>query len=402
MTQAMNQTLSLQTTSTTTPAVPYRLFVASTRTGQIVADMPWVGIPRWEYRLNTAGGLTVTVPLDAIDKTDLDDLCTPWRWTWGWAWGSHILQAGPVVTDRYTDQAGPPTVDVGCGGLWNLLQRRVLVNAAWAEGQDVASPIADVVLTNRTLRQIAKDLVSGDLARTGHTLPVAFPADDAASTHERTYPGYDLAMVGERLQQLTQVIDGPEVEFRPRYTDSTQRAMEWEMRIGSPRLGQLGSPHAWDYGRALTHVDHDRDGSQQTLGHFERGNGMERGLLSAYQDDKTLLNINQYPWPDLESVGTSSTSDTDVANLQSKADGYLATHSRPVVTWSATVRMDGTNGQGGTTRSPSLDVVRAGDNANFVLRGHRRIPDGTYQRRILGASSGQNLDTAQLVLQPTT
>lgn len=400
MTNAL--TATTLTTTEQVPERPWRLFVAATRTGQIVASVPFVGVPRWEYRLNTSGGLTCTVPLDAIDKADLDELCTPWRWSWGLAWGAHIVQAGPVVTDRYTDQEGPPTVDIGCGGLWHLLWRRVLVNPSWAEGQDVASPLADVVLTGRTLRQIAADIVSGDLSRTGHSLPIALPAADPAGAHERTYPGYDLAMVGERLLQLTQVIDGPEVEFRPRFTTEAQTAMEWEMRAGSPRLGQLGYPHAYDYGQALTHVDYDRDGSAQTFGHFERGNGTERGLLTGYQDDKTLISLEQYPWPDLESVGMSSTSDTDAVNLQSKAEGHLVTNSRPIVTWSATVRIDGTNGRGGQTRSPSLDLIRAGDNAVFALRGHRRIADGTYQRRILGASSGATLDTAQLVLQPTT
>lgn len=385
-----------------TPSPQHRVFVASTTTGAIVADMPWTGVPRWDYRLNVAGGLTVTVPLGAVDRADLDELTTPWRWTWGYAWGSHILQAGPVVTDRYADQQGPPTIDVGCTGLWNIWNRRVLLNPSWAEGQNVADPAADRTLTGLTLRTIAKRLIQGDLSRTGHSLPVALPADDAPGTNERSYPGYDLAMVGERLSQLTQVINGPEVEFRPRFTSSARTAIEWEMRVGSPRLGQLGYPHAWDYGQALANVDYDRDGSNQTFGHFERGNGMERGLLSAYQDDKILVGLSQYAWPDLETVGMSSTSDTDTANLQAKADGYVATHSRPVITWSATVRIDGTNGQGYPTRSPSLDVIRAGDNATFHLEGHRRIADGTYTRRILGASSGPTLDTANLVLQPTT
>lgn len=382
--------------------IPYRLFAASTVTGQIVADVPFVGVPRWDYRLNTSGSLTVSVPLDAISAAELDELTTPWRWSWGLAWGEHILQAGPVVTDRYTDQEGPPVVEVGCGGLWHLLHRWLLVNSAWAEGQNVADPAADVVLTNRTLRQIGRDLVAGNLARPGHSVPIVLPATDPASTHERNYPGYDLAMVGERLQQLTQVINGPEVELRPRFTNTDHTAIEWEMRAGSPRLGQLGYPHVWDYGKALTHVDHDRDGSTQTFGHFERGNGMERTLLSAYQDDKTLINLASYPWPDLESVGMSSTSDTDPVSLQAKADGQVATNARPIITWSATVRIDGTNGQGSTTRSPSIDIVRAGDNASFVLNGHRRIPDGTYQRRILGIASGSNLHTAELVLQPTS
>lgn len=396
-------TFSALSQSTVHAPVTYRLFVASLRTGDIVADIPFVGSPRWEHGLNIAGGLTPTVPLGAISKADFDDLCTPWRWAWGLSWGGHVLQCGPVVTDRFNDTEGPPTADVGIGGLFHLFStKRVLVNPAWTEGANVADPIADTVLTALTLRTIAKRLVQNDLTRVGHDLPIVLPADDAASTHERTYPGYDLAMVGERLLQLTQVIDGPEIEFRPQFADSTQRAIEWEMRIGNPRLGQLGYPHAWDYGQALANVDYDRDGSSMTMAHFERGNGMERGLLTGYQDDKTLVNLASYPWPELETVGGSSTSTVDPEVLQAKADGYVATYARPVVTWSATVRMDGTNGQGGVTRSPSVDLVSAGDNCTFRMRSHRRILDGTYQRRIVRVSNGPSLYTAQLALHPTT
>lgn len=377
----------------------YRLFCASTVTGDIVADIPWVGLPRWEYRLNSAGSLTASVPVDAMDLADFDELTSSWRWSWGWAVGSYILQAGPVITDRCPDVAGPVTAEVGCGGLWSLEMRRALINPTWVEGQNVAE--TDRNFTLKTLRQIAKEMVQGDLARTGHSLPIVFPADDPPSTHERNYPGYDLAFVGERLSQLTQVIDGPEVEFRPRFVDNTQRKIEWEMRIGSPRLGQLGYPHVWDYGQALQSVDHDRDGSNVTFGHFERGGGTERGLLTAYQDDKTKVNLAGYPWPDVETAGSSSTSDSDTVNLQAKANGVIATYSQANVTWSATVRMDGTDGQGNPTASPTIDVVSAGDTGYFRMDGHRRIKAGSYGRRLLGASSGPSLDTAQLALQPT-
>lgn len=374
----------------------YRLFVASTVTGDIVADIPWVGLPRWEYRLNSAGSLTATVPVEAMDMADFDELTSSWRWSWGWAWGSHILQAGPVITDRCNDVAGPVTAEVGCGGLWSLFMRRVLIDPLWIEGQNVA--LTDRNFSLKTLKQIAKEMILGDLIRAGHSLPIVLPADDAASTHARSYPGYDLAFVGERLSQLTQVIDGPEVEFRPRFVDETQRKIEWEMRVGDPRLGQMGYPHVWDYGRALQAVDYDRDGSSQSFGHFERGDGSERGLLTAYQDDKAKVNLAQYPWPDLE---TTRSAESGTVDLQAKADGYVATHGRAIVDWSATVRMDGTDGQGQQTASPSVDTVRAGDTATFRMDGHRRIKPGSYGRRIIGASSGPSLDSINLALQPT-
>lgn len=394
--------LALVATDAPEPHIPYRMFVASTITGEIVTDMPFVGTPRWSYSINQSGGLTPSVPLGVLSRKDLDDLTEPWRWSWGLAWGGHILQAGPVVTDRYNDQVGPPTADVGCTGLWGIFSKRILINPWWSKGKNVADPLADITYTNLTLRTIARRMIQGDLGRAGHTLPIVLPAADPAGTHERTYPGYDLATVGERLQQLTQVIDGPEIEFRPEFTDQRQRAIRWVMRVGNPRLGQLGYPHAWDYGQALSHVDYDRDGSQMSLGHFERGNGMERALLSAYQDDKTLTGIASYPYPDLETVGNTSSSVTEQATLQAKADGYVATYARPIINWQATIRMDGANAQGRQTRSPSLDEMDVGDNAAFQLNGHRRITDGTYQRRILGVSNGPNLHSAQLTLQPTS
>ena len=382
-------------------ALPFRLFVANTVTGQIVTDVPFVGVPKWEYRLNSTGGLTASVPIGALSKRDLDEFANSWRWSWGFAYGSHIFQAGPAVTDRYTDQEGPPTADVGCGGLMHLFTKRIIKNSAWTEGQNIASPVADLQYTNLTLRTIARRMIENDMAQVGHSLPIALPAEDAPSTHERYYPGYDLATVGERLQQLTQVNNGPEVEFRPVYTDDNQLAIRWEMRVGNPRLGRLDAPHVWDYGAALTHVDYDRDGSQQTMAHFEKGNGDKRDLLTAYQDDKTLVNLATYPYPELETVGSDVSSTEDGTLLQSKADGYVATHGRAVISWAATVRIDGTNGQGKMTRSPSIDQLRAGDTATMRMQDHRRILDGTYTRRVLGASSGSGLYTARLVLQPT-
>jgi hypothetical protein len=386
-------------------APQHKVYIANTVTGQIVMDAPFVGIPRYDTRLNASGGLTVTVPLGdsgAMSKKDFEEFANSWRWTWLYCYGSYIFQAGPAVTDRFSDNAGPPTADVGCGGLLHLFTKRVLLNKDWVEGQSIATPVADLSYNNLTLRNIAKLIVENDLDRPDHDLPIVLPGDDPASTHERNYKGYDLASVSERLLQLTQVINGPEIEFRPVFVDpQTKLAIQWEMRVGSPRLGMLSGNHAWDYGSALSHLDYDRDGSQQSMAHFQKGSGSERALLSAYQDDRHLLDLDLYPYPELETVGTDTTSVEDGNVLQERADGYVATHGRAIVTWDATVRIDGTDGQGRDTQSPTVDLVNLGDTALFQVYNHRRILDGKYYRRILGMTNGPDRMSTRLILQPT-
>lgn len=385
-----------------TAPVPWRLFVASTVSGTVVADVPFVGNPQWGARLNEVGSLQVDVPLGGtgIDKADLDGYVASWRWTWGLAYGSCIVQAGPVVGERYDGTSQHTTI--AATGLWGLFSgKRVLVNPAWSPGLHWEQATYDVILDG-SLHTIAKRLIETDLSRTGHQLPIVLP-EDIAGTAQRTYYGYDLAYVGARLQELTQVDDGPEVEFRPEWTDSTHSAIQWRMRIGNPRLGQLGYPHAWDYGQALTTVGVDTDGSTQTFGHWCKGDGMERTTTGSYVEDRSLVDGvgGNYGWPMLEDVDSDHSSARDFLTLRGWSTAYVATHHYGTRLLSATVRVDGTDGQGHQTGSPSLDVITSGDNARLTVRGHRRLPDGTYSQRILGLGPGPDLSTVALTLQET-
>lgn len=376
------------------PELPWRLFVAETATGHIIRDVPFVGYPQWSYGLNQAGALAPKIPLGAIDKAELRSVLDYWRLSWGLSWGDHIWQCGPVVTYRFSDAEGPPTVDVGCAGIWSLFsQKRVIANPAWT-GVSLAEAAADVALTNLSLHTIAKRLMQNDMTRNG-SLPIVLPAD-IVGTQERNYPGYDMAYVGERISQLTQVIDGPEVEFRPEYTDSGHTAVQWRMRVGNPRLGNLGLPHSWDYCKALSHVDEDGDGSQQQFRAFVRGNGMERGLLVGRYEDTEMTDLG---WPMLESIDGNHSSATELPTLNGWAQADVETYRRGINTWAGRVRIDGTDGRGRRTGSPALNIVSAGDNAYFTMKDHRWIPDGIYGQRILSVNSGGDLVTAQLALQ---
>jgi hypothetical protein len=404
----------------TVPALPWRVIVAETRTGRVVEpSLPYLGSPSYEYGINMTGGWGVKLPIDdsVLPKDYIEELSDPWRFCVGVVSGSHIAQLGPLVAESYSDGGKLASTDIAGGGIWDLLTRKRLLVTGDVDGATIKTPDADVVfgpgptspkgttipLANRnlSLHTIAKRLVQISMDRTDGELPIVLPAD-IAGTSEREYPGYDLAYVGERLLQLTQVENGPEVEFRPQFTDDTHAYVQWVMRIGTPaaggRLGNLDAPHQWEYGNALTRLNFTRDGSQQTHARFERGGGSERDLKVGYAADDTTPSYASLGWPLIEDAGTQHSSATEQDTLDEWATAAIGTNKRPLTSWTAVVRVNGDNGAGQETGSPPLYEFAAGDCAVFQIEGHRRIKDGRYKVRILSVS-GQGPDTASVTTQ---
>lgn len=402
------------------PDIPWKVLVADTRTGRVVEpDLPYLDIS-YDYGINKAGGWSVTLPIDdnTLTKQDIEELSDPWRFCIGVYLGNYIAQMGPLVAERFTDSKGLAKTEIAGSGIWDLFTRkRILAYGALAEvtGASVTQWYSDVVFgpgpnspkgtpipaahLNVSLHTIAKRLIEVSMARPNGALPITLPSD-IAGVSEREYPAYDLAYVGERLMQLTQVDSGPEVEFRPQFVDDTKAYARWEMRIGTPtaggRIGNLDTVHQWEYGNALTHLHFSRDGSDQTHTRFERGGGTERDLLVGYATDPTY---GANGWPLLEDAGTEHSSATETATLDSWATAAVNTNKLAVTTWTAVVRVAGDNGMGYDTGSPPLNEFQVGDTAAFQVLGHRRIRDGRYKLRILSVSSGGSSESAVLTTQ---
>lgn len=393
---------------------PVQVRVFETRTGRVVATVPYVGSPRWNCGLLAAGDWNVTVKLgrDGMDKELLEGLTDPWRFSVAVSQGSRIWQAGPAVSEDYGD--GGDTTTLGGGGLLKLLSdKRVLVNPGRATLAGVTSADADVAFgpgatndigsaipvanRNLSLHTIFKRILEIITAAPGGDLPLALPAD-IAGTAERTYPGYDLASVGQRLMELAQVDGGPEFEFAPEFVDpTTKQAIRWRVRIGNPRLGSLGFSYTWDQEKALIGTGFSKDGGWRITRDFERGNGMNRDLLLGFAD--TTLSTNPSDLL-LENVGGNHTSTSDVGVLNSWAVASVASGQAELPIMVHRVRVPGDDGQGRKTRSPSLTEVQPGDNGLFVISDrHPRLPGGTYACRIIKIENGQVEQTATLTTQ---
>lgn len=372
------------------------VYAFETVSGRMVAEIPFEQTPNFEYGINDPGSGSVMVPLggNGMSAADVEELSQPWRWTWAVCYRDFLCQAGPVISEQMTDTQA--YTEVTFAGIWKLLSKRILVPATFPGGNP-ATTDNDTTYTNLTYRQMAKEIVATSLAR--GSVPIVLPPDDPPGTQTQQYFGYDLNLVADALTNLTGLDGGPEIEFRPQFDPDQPGFLQWVMRIGSPRLGQLGAPWVWDYGPrgAVQELDFDRDGSTMTLSDYVRGSGSQYDLIVGNAQDLSLVDAG---YPLLEDVNGDHTSVTDVPTATSFAQQWVSTFSTPVNTPSAQVRADGHDLAGRDTGSPTLDQVAVGDVATFVVQAHRRIPDGSYTYRIVGITQGTTPDTVGLTLQP--
>jgi hypothetical protein len=106
---------------------PFRLLLAETVSGQVVADLPIAAPPSWSRQINGSGSLSATVALaPRLDDDTLQMLREPWRWTLAYAYGSIILQAGMVAQVSVDDSQQPPTAAITTTTLWDYLDKKAL------------------------------------------------------------------------------------------------------------------------------------------------------------------------------------------------------------------------------------------------------------------------------------
>ncbi|MFE0021899.1 hypothetical protein [Amycolatopsis sp. NPDC059021] len=371
----------------------WRVMVAETTTGTLLADVTPRDLPSFTRKLTDRGQWTVNVmPDDAANtNTDFHALTDAGRFTWAILCGPVVVQAGPTFTYSYSESTR--TLSVSGTGIAGLFDRRVLRNAVLYTS--IVNPSEDVTISNRSLRGIARDLVAINLAQNGYGLPIDLPAPETGP-NVRTYYGYDLAKLWDRLDDLSKVLEGPELDFWP-YLVPGENKLRWQMLIGSPLLGDQQSAAVWDYGGALSAIDVDVNGSASPATRvWVKGSGNERGLLTGYAEDPSLVALG---FPPTDFVDGDHTSVTEVSTLQSYATADLKQFSSATETWKCSVRIDGATGTGQEV-SPALGSWSLGDAPQFGVSGHPWIPDGQYRRRIL-AYSNKDEASVQLDLQPT-
>jgi hypothetical protein len=405
------------------------VMVGEVRTGRRITHLP-VSDARWTMTHRGTGTIEVDIPLNADDFNVLDRSVAAlypgpdvWpspdtfpsaevpSWTPGQGIrpgllaaveparcfvaileGDKVLEAGPIWAHSWDDDKGVLTVKAA--GLRSLFDHR-LVMGVIANG--TAASTWETTYSNLSLGTIAKRLIELAMSHTAGNLPIVLPADEV-STHTRTYYGYEVPTVGDRLDQLMGVVDGPDIALEPRLT-ADRMGIEWVLRTGTeaqPLLFQAGPPWTWDMrvphgGVGSLNVERDATGMASRA--WVAGTGSQTSTLMEFADDSTLTSVG---FPMLETVDKRGNVE-DRATLLRWAQGDLAGSSRPWMSWKLRVQ---TNAPG----SPKLGDWRMGDWARvWVSSSHRYLslllPAGFHDARIIQTSGGMG-DFVDVTLAP--
>jgi len=356
-------------------------------TGAVVDDLPLIGTPQWQNLVNTPNcGGTVTTPVGdgTSDALTADKLRTYFevgagRFGVAICYGTRlpsdwVAQAGPAWVCTPSDDtatADVPSVQIGFSGFWSLLMARLAVPASWTTATGIGAVAA---YGPSTLRDIARSMLTDALTR--GTLPLDVPgAAGDSGTNVRNYPASDLAYLGTRLQELTQVQGGPDIAFKPYF--SAPGTIRHQALIGNPLLTNTAQPLVFDYGTNLISVIPPASATGLATRSYAKGSGTDAGsLVWGYSADATLEGAG---WPMLESVDSNHTTVATQTEISGWAAANQAQNGRVVKAWAARVRLDGASPAG--SYDPGQSVI-------YNMQGHFWIPDGLYTQRLLGVSNG--------------
>lgn len=372
----------------------YTAVVYQTTTGRVLYDIDLAADPSWSVALNGWNdGWQVATPLtDRATATKVREWAERWYCSVAILWDDVVCQAGPITQNPefgFIDEM--PVVIVTGKGFWENLNQRVLHERNWNPALvPITDPTADLSITN-SLGNIAITIVfhgTTMVYRPGSGLPLDMAAlDPAGGTNVRNYRGYETASVGQRLQELTQVENGPDIYFRPSLTTvSGVRYIRHLMMAGFPYLVQGGAPPLFDLGSSMADLGIVADSSPLITTSFVKGTGNEAGQLYGYA---TSADLTTKGWPLLDQVDSSHSSASDPTTLSSWARANVAQYSRKVEQWKPRIRLDS---------EPMFGTYVPGHFGSYVVNDHPWIPDGTYTSRILGVSSaGTSEDEVPMV-----
>lgn len=342
----------------------------------------------WSEVLNGAGDISCTATLKdpVVARLGLRESAIPAKAFLAAVEGDTVLQAGPIWAHDW--DANTQHLTLTGAGMWSYFDHRVLLPVL--AGRLPSDPATDTNLIS-SLQGIARAMVAQAQTWTNGNVPVILPTA-IAGTNERNEAGANLAIVGERLRQLTQVQGGPDIMFTPRF-NAARDGIEWVMRIGIPDVPLLSSVQEVVFNVGLpessvsnmrVNVNGTRIGSQA----FAAGGRQSDEALTTVSTDSALTDAG---FPLLELVDSSHSTVNEAGTLQAYSDELVLKGRKPVQTWSF---------DHAVASRPYLGSFNAGDFAKVKVTGDPYIQDGPYRLRVLSRSGDAVGRKVHLGFQP--
>lgn len=375
-------------------------FIGDLLTGRRIQTLNALEGP-WTDLLNAAGSVSCTVSLKdpRMRRLNLRESAIAGKAFLAAFDGDTGLQGGPIWLHDWDDDTSLLTLTAA--GMWSYFDHRALLPVL--AGRLPSDPTTDTRFmpidadpdseypwptdTRKSLQGIARALVAQAQAETNGNVPIVLPAE-IPGTATRAYRGSDVARVGERLSQLTQVMGGPDIRFPLRFTED-RMGVEWLMLIGTPTQPLLYSSlePVFNVGVARSSVSKLKariDGSGLGSRAFSTGGAAGDEALAAVSSDSTLTAAG---WPILDLMDSPRSTVSELSTLQEYADELVLRGRRPKTTLSFTHNL---------ARKPSLSSFSVGDFARVRVRENLYLADREYRMRITSRSG--NVDGKEVPL----
>lgn len=390
----------------------FSVFSTDTISGQDLAVLPCT-IESWGRVLNGTDSYQVDlVPGEGQTGLNLDtkdwfrQFTDPVRRSLVVCWSADSSQtaipivAGPV----WTRQWDGTKVTITGSGLRSLLKFRKLLNwsnsnngqtlAQWIQSGATPSQVQAwavnagqtwSALSYGTMAALAVQ-VATDPQLLNAALPIIYPPVETSDvSHQATVNGFDLQDVGTFLDNLTGLENGPDIDFEPKWADSSMQQLQWVMRVGTEEDPNISDDQVISLVQSVpgSPIQQDQvleDGSTVATQQWAKGSGSDVNmLLSAAEDDSQGLPAMAQE-ADYTDVSVPDTLDQHVL-------GDLANHATPTTTLTLTVD--------GLAPDCSLGSFPLGCLIQVHYSGHVWMLDGDLTGRIVGIS-GDNTPFVKL------
>lgn len=326
----------------------YRYQFCDLRTDQHIVDLPLTGVS-FDRRICEAGTFSATLPIPHATVAELAALVVPrvpgdvsrgpgrtvvHVWRNGQIWGSYVIWSAKVTADA----RGRVSIALQGAGLESILWRRRVTTVSYTQVEQL---------------DIARSLVSrmqGDTVGGSQWLGLTFGGQTSSGVlRDRNYSTFDYAMVGERLAQLSEVINGPEWGIFTSANSAGVRTREFRASqvLGTGRIHRITQPGL------LTDWSYTVDATDATTNHIVRGGGAD-GTPRIYTTRVASVSHLVPGWPWLDRVYDYPTSTTTGAY----ADWWHDHRSGATRVMDATVRVPET---------PMLTPDHLGDVARMTM-----------------------------------